>query len=146
MLAHIGARGVRRLACDAKIIPLVYNAESMPVDLGRTTRTISPAQRIALNYRDQGCKAPGCDRPPAFCDAHHVLHWIEDGETELDNLALTCGAHHDAIHHGGWDIELGPDRKPQLRPPPWIDPQRRPVTNSYWHTHERFTSDLERRF
>ncbi len=70
---------VRRLACDCKIIPVLLGSEGQPVDLGRTVRTVSPSQRIALNLRDQGCRHPDCHRPPSDCDAHHVIHWIDDG-------------------------------------------------------------------
>jgi hypothetical protein len=88
------ASTLRRLACDAKIIPLMYDADSLPTDVGRTTRVVTPAQHIALNYRDGGCKAPGCDRPPAFCDAHHVLSWLDGGITALINFILLCRRHH----------------------------------------------------
>jgi hypothetical protein len=105
------ASTVRRLACDAKIIPLMYGADGMPVDVGRTTRIVSPAMHIALNYRDGGCKVPGCDRPPAFCDAHHVLSWLDGGITALINLILLCRRHHTMVHQGKLRIDaLGNQR------------------------------------
>ncbi|HEX3826492.1 MAG TPA: HNH endonuclease signature motif containing protein, partial [Sporichthyaceae bacterium] len=67
-----------------------------------------------------------------WCDAHHLRHWADGGPSDLENLALVCGRHHDAIHHGGWDVETGADGRPQLRPPPWTDPDRRPRRNRYW--------------
>jgi hypothetical protein len=96
----IPASSLRRLACDAKIIPIVLNGQGLPMDVGRTTRVISPAMRIALNERDKGCTAPGCDRPPSWTDAHHVLSWLDDGITALTNLVLLCRRHHTMVHQG----------------------------------------------
>ncbi len=91
---------LRQWACDAKIIPLLLGSEGQPLDVGRTSRTVTPAQRIALNERDKVCRAPGCDRPPAWCDAHHVQSWLDHGETNLDNTLLLCRKHHTAHHKG----------------------------------------------
>ena len=98
------ATDLRRLACDAKIIPIVLGSEGQPLDVGRTTRTIPPAIRVALNERDKGCRHPDCQRPPAWCDAHHVTHWLDHGETSLDNLLLLCRRHHTAHHKGHFTI------------------------------------------
>jgi HNH endonuclease len=65
---------------------------------------VSPAQRRALTHRDGGCVFPGCDRPEAWCDAHHLVHWTRGGPTDLDNLALLCRRHHVTVHEGGWRI------------------------------------------
>jgi hypothetical protein len=101
----IPATGLRRMACDAKIIPLLLGSGSMPLDVGRESRTVTPSQRVALNERDKGCKTPGCDRPPAWCDAHHVWHWIDGGPTDLDWLVLLCRHHHTEEHKGRLSIE-----------------------------------------
>jgi hypothetical protein len=116
------AQTLRRLACDADIMGLVMTDLGAPLNLGRRRRTVSPSQWVALVARDTGCVFPGCTRPAEYCDAHHVIHWLDGGPTDLDNLALTCGHHHDQIHHRGWDIWIGEDRRPWLRPPDWIDP------------------------
>ena len=71
------------------------------VDLGTRRRTITTAQRNALIARDGGCVFPGCDKPPSWCDGHHVIHWIDYGPGELWNLTLLCSAHHHAVHEGG---------------------------------------------
>ena len=92
-------------------------AASMPLDLGRATRVVSPAQRNALAVRDGGCVFPGCARPLAWCEAHHVRHWLDGGPTDLDNLALVCRAHHRAIHDGGWQLTRGPDGRFTATPP-----------------------------
>ena len=91
---------LRRIACDCKVIPVLLGSAGIPLDVGRTTRSISPAQRIALNQRDQGCRIPGCHRPPSDCDAHHIIHWLDLGETNLNNLILLCRGHHTRHHKG----------------------------------------------
>ena len=60
-------------------------------------------------HRDGGCTFPGCDRPPGWTQAHHVIHWIKDGPTDIDNLALLCHFHHHRIHEGGFGATRGPD-------------------------------------
>ncbi len=103
---HVGALSaetLRRLSCDAGISRVITRGRSEPLDVGRVTRTISPAMRRALVVRDGGCRFPGCDRPPGWCDAHHKLHWADGGETRLDNLVLLCRRHHRAVHEGGTD-------------------------------------------
>jgi hypothetical protein len=99
------ASTLRKLACDAKIIPMVLGADGMPMDVGRTTRVIPPAMRTALNYRDQGCAEPDCDRPPSWTDAHHVVSWLDGGITALINLVLLCRRHHTMVHQGKLQIK-----------------------------------------
>jgi hypothetical protein len=98
------ASTVRRMACDAKIIPAVLGSDGLPLDIGRTTRTIPPQIRTALNLRDKGCRFPGCDRPPSFCDAHHVDEWGKGGKTALEDLVLQCRTHHVDYHKGRFKI------------------------------------------
>ena len=74
------------------------------LDVGRKTGTISAALRRALDHRDGGCRFPGCGI--TFCDAHHVEHWADGGETKLDNLVLLCRRHHRWLHEGGYSISL----------------------------------------
>jgi hypothetical protein len=93
---------VRRLACDAGIIPVVLGSQGEVLDLGRTVRLATPKQVKALWIRDQGCTFPGCSRPPAWCDAHHVWHWCDGGPTDLSNLALLCPRHHTIVHQRGY--------------------------------------------
>jgi hypothetical protein len=90
----------RRLACDARITRVVTDARSVPLEVGRTTKVVSPPLRRALAVRDGGCAFPGCERPPGWCDAHHVKHWADGGETGLSNLVLLCRPHHRVIHRG----------------------------------------------
>ena len=110
---------LRRLACDAEIIPAVYGSRSEVLDVGRARRLVTPALWTALVLRDRHCTFPGCTRAPLMCQAHHLQHWISGGETKLDNLALLCGHHHRVIHHTPWDIRLHiRDRRPEFLPPP----------------------------
>jgi hypothetical protein len=107
----------------ALLPPILGGAPSQPLDVGRASRVITPAQRAALAVRDGGCVVPDCDRPLAWCEGHHLIHWLEGGPTDLDNLALLCRAHHRAVHEGGWQLTRGPDghftaTPPHRRPPP----------------------------
>jgi len=94
----------RRIACDAAVTRIVLDPESMPLDVGRTTRAVPVHLRNALVVRDGGCVAEGCDRPAAWTDAHHVVHWAEGGATSLGNLVLLCRAHHRKVHEGRWEF------------------------------------------
>jgi hypothetical protein len=95
---------VRRILCDAGITRVVTLGVSEVLDIGTATRTWPPAMRRALAVRDGGCVAMGCDRPAAFTDAHHVVHWADGGPTSVDNGALLCRYHHDQVHNGGWAL------------------------------------------
>ena len=101
---HLTNEATRRLACDAEITRVVVDPPSQPLDVGRTTRSVPPQLRSALIVRDRGCVAEGCDRPPAWTEAHHVLHWAEGGSTSLDNLVLLCRTHHRKVHDAGWQF------------------------------------------
>ncbi len=122
----LSAAELRRLACTAGITPVLLGGPSEILDLGRTRRTFSLAQRRALTTRDRGCTAPGCDRAPADCDAHHQTEWTDNGPTDLDNGALLCQYHHQQIHRQRWRVVLAPNGYPQLIPPVSIDPEQRP--------------------
>jgi hypothetical protein len=108
-LGPIAQETALRLACDASVIRAVMSGRSEVLDLGRSTRVVSRAQRRALVLRDGGCGFPGCDRPPQWCDAHHLWHWVKGGPTDLWNLALLCRRHHVLCHEGGWHLARGPD-------------------------------------
>ena len=101
---HLAVQTLRRLACDAQIIPMVLNSKSRVIDVGRRTRVINEALRIAVIHRDKHCVWPGCNTPPDRCDCHHVEHWADGGPTTLDNLALLCH-HHILLHEGGYKLK-----------------------------------------
>jgi hypothetical protein len=87
-------------AAMALLPPALGGAPTQPLEVGRATRVVAAAQRAALAVRDGGCRFPGCDRPPAWCEAHHLRHWVHGGTTDLGNLVLLCRAHHRAVHEG----------------------------------------------
>ncbi len=95
---RISAAEARRLACEARIIPLVLGGDSQPLDVGLGRRLFSSYQRVALAQRDGGCTAEDCDRPPGWCEAHHDLPWSEGGPTDLNNGRLYCEHHHGLAH------------------------------------------------
>jgi hypothetical protein len=129
---HLSPAAARRLACDAGIIPAVLGTASQPLDVGRQSRLVTGPLRRALVLRDRGCAFPGCDRPPRWCDAHHVLHWSNGGPTELSNLVLLCGYHHRLIHHSDWQVRINPqDGLPEFIPPAYVDADRRSRRNKY---------------
>ncbi len=122
---RVSAGQLRQLACGAGVLPAVLGTESQVLDLGRTQRLHSPAQRRALAHRDLGCAFPDCDRPPGWTETHHIKSWLHDGTTDLDNGVLLCGHHHRQIHHTGWRIELNPrDKRPDFYPPGASRPRR----------------------
>ncbi len=125
----LSAATARRIACDADIVPAVLGGASQVLDLGRTTRLFSGSLRRALTLRDGGCAFPGCDRPPTWCDAHHIIYWADGGPTSLDNGVLLCGHHHTVVHAGEWTIHMAADGFPDFLPPPWIDPRQQPRRN-----------------
>ncbi len=101
----VSAATARRWCCDAGISRVLTDTDSTPVDLGLTARLPSPAQRRALAARDRGCTVPGCDRPPGWTSAHHLVHWIDDGPTDIANMTLLCNFHHHRVHEGGFGLE-----------------------------------------
>lgn len=106
----------RRLACDASVLRVVLSGRSEPLDVGRKTPVVPPAIRRAVIVRDRQCRFPGCDRPHAWCEAHHILHWADGGATALQNLLLLCRRHHRKVHEaGGFRLEL--DGRPVFRRP-----------------------------
>jgi hypothetical protein len=114
---RLDAETARRMACDAQIIPFVMGGEGQVLDAGRSRRVATGPLRRALAVRDGGCAFPGCDRPPRWCQGHHLVHWIDGGKTEVDNMVLLCGHHHRLIHRSDWVVRLGPDRQPEFFAP-----------------------------
>jgi hypothetical protein len=106
--------------------------------VGREQRLFTTRQRTALGVRDGGCRFPGCTKPPSWCEAHHVDHWLRDhGKTDIENGILLCRYHHMLIHTKGWEINRQP-RNPGgpgdpgggtywLKPPKTLDPHQRSI-------------------
>jgi hypothetical protein len=99
-----------RLACQAGIIPVVLGGRGVVLDLGRTRRLFSPAQRQTMALRDRGCTADGCDVPAAWCEAHHHRQpWSQGGKTDLADGKLLCPFHHHRAHDPGWEVHHRPN-------------------------------------
>lgn len=106
----LSAGEVRRLACNAGIIPAVLGGKSAPLDLGREARLYSKAQHLAMAIRDGGCRAETCDRPPSWCEAHHAGQpWSHGGRTDIAEGVLLCGFHHRLAHHAHYDTSRLPN-------------------------------------
>jgi hypothetical protein len=105
--ARVSAEASRRLSCDASLVVMAEDASGTVVDVGRRRRTVPPSLRRVLERRDGGCRFPGCDRQ--HCDAHHVRHWADGGETTRENLVLLCRFHHRLVHEGGYQVERRAD-------------------------------------
>jgi hypothetical protein len=130
---------VRRLCCDAEIIPIVLGGDGVPLDLGRSTRTANRAQRRALRSMHRTCAHPDCTVPFSQTKAHHIRWWRRDrGPTDIDNLLPLCEKHHHLVHEGGWSLSMTPDRVATWTRPDgtihWtgstIDRTTRPATGS----------------
>jgi hypothetical protein len=105
----VPAETVRRLACDCSVTPIVTGPDGEPLSVGRARRTIPAPMRRAIMLRDRHCRFPGCDRPVAWTDGHHLWHWIDGGPTAYWNVWLVCRRHHRLVHEGGWRLERTPD-------------------------------------
>jgi hypothetical protein len=122
-------RELMRLMCDADISTVTLSEDLERVDLGRSTRTVTKAQWLALVARDRGCVVKGCHRSPSGCQAHHVIWWCHGGTSDLGNYVLLCHAHHHDLHdRGAW---LSTDDGRLLTPDGYRDtafdpPPRRP--------------------
>ncbi|GAA0910701.1 HNH endonuclease signature motif containing protein [Virgisporangium aurantiacum] len=129
---RVTPESARRLACDSRLLPIVFDGPGQPLDVGRTRRLVTSTLRQALTFRDGGCAFPGCDRGPRWTEAHHVTPWAAGGPTSLDNLTLLCGFHHGLIHEpGGWTVHTAGDGLPTFTPPHHVDPRRTPQRNRY---------------
>src|SRR5437867_3113808 len=99
----ISSKTVQRLACDGTL-HRVLKADSVVVDVGRATRSVSPSQWRALKARHRTCAAPECDRPVNMTSPHHIEFWARGGRSDLPNLLPLCYHHHRLVHEGGWQV------------------------------------------
>jgi hypothetical protein len=129
----VTASTVRKIACDADIIPILLGSEGRILDIGRTTRIFPPHFRKALTARDQGCAFPNCTIPAPWCEAHHTTYWSHGGPTSTDNGTLLCTHHHHLIHKEQWQIHIKTGI-PWFIPPPHIDPRQKPRRNHHHRT------------
>ena len=127
---------LRRLACDADILPMILGGDSEILDVGRSQRLVTSSIRVALTLRDKGCVFPGCHTPATACHAHHLLPWWAGGSTSLENLALVCAHHHNLVEPARdgppgsakssrrWRIEIT-NGKPKVLMPDHVPKSRR---------------------
>jgi hypothetical protein len=113
----LDATTTQRLACDAGLHRVVTAGRSTILDYGTTTRTVPPPLFAALVVRDGRCRFGACDRPPQWCEAHHVVPVAEAGPTCMDNLVLACSRHHHVWHRPGWHVKLRPDGEVETTTP-----------------------------
>ncbi len=119
---------LHRLACDANVHRVITDGASSILDYGRATRTIPPAIYTSLVLRDARCRFPGCDRPPQWCEGHHIWPWEHGGPTNLPNLVLLCSRHHHVIHKIGWQLKLRPDGTVEVTRPDGHTTTSQPAT------------------
>jgi hypothetical protein len=101
---------VRRMCCDANIIPYVLAGDGQVTDLGRSTRTVNRAQRRKLRAMHTTCVGDGCQVRFEQCQIHHVIFWRFNGNTDIDNLVPVCSLHHHLAHEGRWTLSMTPNR------------------------------------
>src|SRR6476620_1606346 len=129
----VTASTIRKIACDADIIPVLLGNQGRVLDIGRTTRIFPPHIRKAITARDQGCTFPGCTIPAPWCEAHHITYWSHGGTTSTDNGTLLCSHHHHLIHKEQWTIQPRTGI-PWFIPPPHLDPHQTPRRNHYFRS------------
>ena len=113
---HVSAETSRRLSCDSGHVIMTHDVGTGSIlSVGRKTRTVSPALRRALHFRDRGCRFPGCGM--RFTDAHHLRHWADGGETSLSNTILLCAHHHRLVHEGKWQVTWWGEGRPAFFDP-----------------------------
>jgi hypothetical protein len=115
---ELAPAAVRRLACDADIIPVALGGAGVVLDVGRSYRLVTAPIWTALVVRDRHCAFPGCRRPPIMCHAHHIVSWASGGATKLSNLVMLCGHHHRTIHQTPWRVRMDDSSgRPEFSPP-----------------------------
>ncbi|MEQ4520961.1 DUF222 domain-containing protein [Pseudarthrobacter sp. B907] len=127
----VTAATIRKIACDADILPVLLGSKGRVLDIGRTTRVFPPRIRKAITARDQGCAFPGGTISAPWCEAHHITYWSREGSTSTDNGTLLCSHHHHLIHKEHWTIQPHAG-VPWFIPPPHLDPHQTPRRNHYF--------------
>ena len=109
--ADLPVETVRRLACEAEILPVVLDGRSVPIDVGRSKRLATVHQRRALEAIHPTCAIPDCEVIFDHCNVHHIDYWENGGATDLNNMIPLCSRHHHAAHEGGWKLQLDPETR-----------------------------------
>jgi hypothetical protein len=112
--SELSVETIRRLACEAEIIPLVLDGKSVPLDVGKSKRLATTYQRRALAAVHETCAIDGCSVKFSHCEPHHIDYWENGGATDFNNLVPLCSRHHHAAHEGGWKLSLDPETRKLL--------------------------------
>jgi hypothetical protein len=112
--SELSVETIRRLACEAEIIPLVLDGKSVPLDVGKSKRLATTYQRRALAAVHETCAIDGCSEKFSHCEPHHIDYWENGGATDFNNLVPLCSRHHHAAHEGGWKLSLDPETRKLL--------------------------------
>jgi hypothetical protein len=112
--SELSVETIRRLACEAEIIPLVLDGKSVPLDVGKSKRLATTYQRRALAAVHETCAIDGCSVKFSHCEPHHIDYWENGGATDFNNLVPLCSRHHHAAHEGGWKLSLNPETRELL--------------------------------
>jgi len=139
----ICAETTQRIACDAAVVQWLDKHDGQPLSTGRKSRTIPPAIRRALQRRDGGCRFPGCTASH-FVDAHHIHHWADGGETNMENLLLLCTRHHHLVHEGGFGLQKLAEGRIQFSSPEGKIVPASPAGNSRGNADELFKLNQNR--
>lgn len=123
---------LRRLLCDAAVLPIVFNGESQVLDIGREQRFVPEHMREAVLARDGGCLVPSCTVPPEHCEMCHIDAWQDGGSTSVGNSGPGCSAHHHDFHSGKLKLVRDRNGLPAVLLPKHWDPEQVPRRNEYW--------------
>ncbi len=99
---------IRRMACEAQIIPVVLGSNGVVLDVGRGSRLASRHQRLALEVMYSHCAIPECHVSVNRCQPHHIRYWRNDGRSDMHNLVPLCSTHHRNVHEDRWALALDP--------------------------------------
>ncbi|HEX4059260.1 MAG TPA: DUF222 domain-containing protein [Galbitalea sp.] len=117
-----------RMLCGGAVRLVGFDPNGHYIEVGEDSRLFSRRQREALAVKFGGCMDPDCDRPPGWCEAHHVLHWVRDGgKTLVENGILLCKFHHLKYHNEGYEIRRDTFGTYWKIPPASIDPEQTPI-------------------
>ena len=134
---------LERALCVTGTLDVTVDTHGNPLNLGREARLYTSSQKLVLAVRDGGCRWPGCDRPPAYCETHHCEHWADGGNTDIECGILLCRFHHLNLHNNGWRIEPTGDGGFLLHAPPGVGGAPIPLGSS--SPMRWFTDPPERR-
>ncbi|MGZ8179895.1 DUF222 domain-containing protein [Williamsia sp. SKLECPSW1] len=121
-MGSVTDQAVSLLACDASVTRIAVDVDAAPVDISPAARLFTGRTRKAIVARDECCIK--CGDPASWTDVHHIVYHSQGGPTTCDNGCLLCRTCHVAVHQQGWEIVMGPDRHPWIRPPASVDPRR----------------------